>query len=298
MTWLLPIEIGLIQGLIMAGAVLGFVLAFRLLDFPDLTVEASVPFAAAVYALCVRDGFPPAFALAAGSVAGAVAGTVTALLHTRFSVNKFLAGIIVVSVAYSLSLRVMAGSNLSLLQAPSITGQWRTLFDDTRLGMLLVLTLISGTVAVLLIQLLGSGPGIRLRAAGGNSAFAQSVGIRHQLCIISGLAACNLMAAFSGMIQADYQGFADVSGGQGVLILALAAMAIGEALVPKRRFRYHVFVVLAALVGSVVYQIVVACAVRAGLAPTDLRLVTGVMVLLVVAWRHSRDASVLEEVGK
>lgn len=293
-----PLEIGLVQGLVMAGAVLGFVVAFRLLDFPDLTVEASLPLGAATYAVLVQQGIAPTGAAFAACGAGMLAGATTAGLHVRFGVNKLLAGIIIVGIAYSLTLRVMAGPNRSLLQAASLLGPSRRLFEASpRLGVLLVLGAFWLAVAVLLGLWFRTRPGIQVRAAGTNPALAESLGLPQGLIVVAGLAACNGLAALSGALLADHQGFADVSLGQGVLILALAAMAIGEALVPDRRLSYPTFVISAALTGSIAYQVIVAYAVRAGLAPTDLRLATGVLVLAVVAFRFSRHRVVLDDQG-
>ena len=135
---------------------------------------------------------------------------------------------------------------------------------------------------------------MRLRAVGANRQFAEALGIPYGLTLVAGLAGCNALAALAGTLQADMQGFADVAGGQGILILALAAMAVGESCVPKRYFDYYKFVIVAAIFGSLGYHIIVAYAVRAGLAPTDLRLGTGILVLAVVALRFSKDDRALE----
>ena len=296
MNLLSPLEIGLVQGLLMAGAVLTFAMAFRLFGFPDLTVEASVPLGGAMYAVLVHQGLPPIIAVVVGSAVGALAGATTATLHVRFGVNRFLAGIIVISIAYSLTLRVMSGPNVSLLQAPSLLAIPRTLFGGgSQLGVLFVLAISVAALSCGLIIFLGTRSGAKLRAAGSNPRFAESIGIRHKVALVIALAGCNAVAALSGAFQADYQGFADVASGQGVLILALAALAIGEAVVPKRSLRFHQFVVLAAVIGCTCYHVIIAYAVRAGLAPTDLRLTTGILVLVVVALRMSNDETVLEE---
>lgn len=299
MSFITPLEIGLVQGLIMAGAVVCFALAFRLLGFPDLTVEASVPLGAAVYATLAQNGFPLPAAVFGACIAGGLAGAVTAFLHVWFGVNKFLAGIVVVAILYSVTLRIMDGPNVSLLQIESIMDTPRAWFGDTyaRLGILAILAIFWGALALAIIALLKSRPGVHLRAAGANPEFAKSIGVRQGLYIGLGIAACNVLAAIAGVLQADLQGFADVSGGQGVLILSLAAMAIGEAVVPKRWIRYYTFVIVAALVGSVIYHVLIAFALRAGLAATDLRLATGVMVLLVVALRLSKEDRALETIG-
>jgi putative ABC transport system permease protein len=282
----------------MVGAVLTFAIAFRLLGFPDLTVEGSVPLGGAMYAVLVQHGMPPMVAVTLACTAGAVAGASTALLNIRFGVNKFLAGIVVVAILYSSTLRLMSGPNISLLQAPSLMRVPRSLFSlNPRLGVALFLCVLWSAITVALMMYFKSRSGIRLRAAGSNPAFAESLGVRSGVAIVLGLAGCNALGALAGSLQADLQGFADVSGGQGVLILGLAALAIGEALVPKRRVDYYKFVILAAVVGSVVYHVLIAYAVRAGLATTDLRLATGLLVLFVVSFRLSKEDQNLEAMG-
>jgi putative ABC transport system permease protein len=289
MSWLAPLEIGISQGLLFAWAVLGFSLAYRILNFPDLTVEGSVPLAAAVYAVCIRTGLPVSLAAALAVLTGSALGATTAFLHTRFKVNKFLAGIIVVSMAYTLTLRLMKGPNLSLINQPSFVARFSDIFADGRLGSLIFLGLLSGVGITLIVGFLGSAVGVELRAVGSNPTFASSLGIRSDLRIVLGLAITNGFAALSGVLVSDRQGFADVGLGQGILILALAAMAVGEVAVPQKIFVYYRYVIASALLGSVLYQVILSYAVRAGLEPMDLRLATGLLVLFVVAVRLSSE---------
>lgn len=293
MNWLVPFDIGLLMGLIFAWAVLALALAFRLLSFPDLTVEGSLPLGAAVFAILIKTGTPLSTAIAAAVIAGGIAGGLTAFLHVRFRLNKFLAGIIVVAITYSLSLRIMGASNIGLLQSSSLFDLVEPL--DRASGetfhfgtMLLLGTLLMGGTALLLFAL-SSRLGMRLRVAGSNPEYARSLGISVPWNLVFGLALTNGLAALSGILLAMYQGFADVGMGLGVLILALAAMTIGERLVSERTLPFHAFVIVAAVLGSISYQVLVAYAVSMGLAPTDLKLVTAVLVLLVVAFRVSQD---------
>ena len=302
MSWLAPLDIGLQIGLILAWPVVGFSMAFRLMTFPDLTVEASVPLGAAVFATFLRAGAPLTLAFVAAVAAGWLAGATTAFLHVRFHVNKFLAGIIVVAIAYSLSLRTMNGPNIGLLQLPSIFDRLRSL--DGRLGptihvgTILFLAVNLCVMLVLLAMALSSRPGLRLMAAGSNPEYARSLGISVPLALVLGVAAANGLAAWGGALIASYQGFADIGLGQGVLILALASLTLGERILPTKRLSLQVFVLGAAVLGSVVYQLLVSYAIRLGLATTDLRLVTAVLVLLVVARRVSRGSDIFSEALK
>lgn len=292
---LTPLGIGLTTGLIFAWAVLALALAFRLLDFPDLTVEGSLPMGAAVFAVCVQSEWPVAVAALAGCAAGGLLGLLTGLIHVKLGVNKFLCGIIVVAISYSLSLRVMAGPNIGLLGR----GVSLNPFGDAVHGssMLAGVSFLGGLMALgttLVLLGLHTRPGVELRAVGANPDFASAIGLRPGIFIPVGLACTNSMAGLGGVLLADHQGFADVSLGQGGLILALAAMTIGERVVPQRWMRRVAYIVLSALVGSVLYQVLIAFAVRLGVAPADLRLATAVLVLLVIAARRGEFGAALE----
>ncbi|MCY3019711.1 MAG: ABC transporter permease [Planctomycetota bacterium] len=300
MSWIVPLDIGLLMGLLLAWAVLALALGFRLLDFPDLTVEGSFPLGAAVFAVLHRTGVPMLLSIPCAMLAGGLAGALTGFLHVRFRLNKFLSGIIVIAIAYSLSLRIMGGSNIGLLGLSSVFDCVERLEESLPGGvhlwtaLLLVGFLLVGST--LILGALATRTGLRLRVAGSNPNYARALGINVPANLVLGLAATNCLAALSGVLLAMHQGFADVGMGQGVLILALAAMTIGERLLPEKRLPFHAFVLVAAVVGSVAYQVVVAYAVRVGLAPTDLKLATAVMVLAVVALRVSRDGNLLSEV--
>lgn len=299
MNWLVPLDIGLVMGLLLAWAVLALTLGFRLLDFPDLTVEGSLPLGAAVFAVLHKGGMPMPLSIVCALLAGAAAGALTGFLYVRFKLNKFLAGIIVIAIAYSLSLRIMGASNIGLLQSTSVFDLVDSLNQGIpghlHLGTILLLAGFIAVGGIALLWALATRRGVRLRVAGSNPEYAKSLGINVPLNMILGLAITNALAAFSGLLLTMHQGFADISMGQGVLILALAAMTIGERLLPEKHLPFHVFVFLAAIVGSVAYQVLVAYAVRAGLAPTDLKLATAIMVLAVVALRVSRNGELFAE---
>ena len=299
MSWFVPFDVGLVMGLLLAWAVLALALSFRLLDFPDLTIEGSLPLGAAVFAELHKGGLPISVSVICALLAGAIAGALTGFLYVKFRLNKFLAGIIVVAITYSLSLRIMGASNIGLLQLDSVFDLVDPLNKSMpwhlHLGTILMLIGFIVIGGMVLLWALTTYRGVRLRVAGSNPEYAKSLGINVSLNMILGLAITNSLAAFSGLLLTMHQGFADISMGQGVLILALAAMTIGERLLPEKHFPFHLFVFLAAIVGSVAYQILVAYAVRAGLAPTDLKLATAILVLAVVALRVSRNGGLLAE---
>jgi len=299
MTWVLPLDIGLVMGLILAWPVLAFAGSFRLLGFPDLTLEGSLPTGAAVYAVAILNNWSLPTAIIAAMIAGACLGALTAIIHLQFRVNKFLAGIIVVAISYTLDLRIMEASNIGLIQRPSVFDYVAPLngliASPFQLGTILLLASVLIVGAAVLIMAINTSWGIRLRVAGSNPNYARALGISVPAYLIVGLAITNALVAGSAAFLAMYQGFSDVGMGQGILIFALASMTIGERLVPEQRLPIPIFVVVAAIVGSLVYEILVAYAVRLGLAATDLKLVTAFFVLAVIAMRiRKHDDEFLE----
>ncbi len=233
------LDVGLVNGLILAWAVVALAIAFRLLHFPDVTVEGSLPLGAAVYAACTIHGLPLIASVPIASAAGGAAGALTAVLHARFRLNKFLAGIIVISILYSVMLRIMGGPNIGLLSHPNPLDAACTLgvFGNFHGGLIgvLALLIVSGCIAISL--LLTTRRGAKLRAVGSNPVYARSIGLNTALYLTVGLAFTNALAALAGVALAMNQGFADISLGQGVLVLCLAAMTLGEVLLPRPRLR-------------------------------------------------------------
>ncbi|OAQ20627.1 ABC transporter permease [Thermosulfurimonas dismutans] len=296
MNWLIPLDIGLIMGLIFSWVVLSLAIAFRLFNFPDLTIEGSFLLGAAVYATLYKANFNICLSIFVASIAGGLSGFLTALLHSRFKLNKFLAAIIVIAIIYSLSLRLMGASNISLLKTKTLLDYLnRYLYCGFHVGIIGFLFLFVVFGLIFISHLLSTKFGLRLRVSGSNPEYARSLGINVSISLIIGLFFTNCLAAFSGILLAMYQGFVDVGMGQGTLILALAAMTIGERVLPESCFSFHNFVCLSAVVGSILYQLLVAYAVRFGLAPTDLKLVTALLVLMVVILRVSRDSELFAD---
>ncbi len=281
MSWLPTIESGVVMGLLMAFCVMGLSIAYRLFNFPDLTIEGSFLMGAAGFAVAQSNGAGAALAMCCALALGAVAGVVTALLHIGFRMNKFLAGVIMVSVCYTAALRLMGSSNIGLLGAS-------TFVDRMGSGRIVLLAALAAGVGLLVVLALSSRSGLRIRVAGCNPGYARMLGVGVAASMVAALAATNALAALSGALLAVHQGFADVSLGQGVLIFALASMAMGERMLSDKRLPVTVFIVAGAVLGSIAYQLVIATAVRAGLNPVDLKLVTALLVLALVALRASR----------
>ncbi len=275
------------QGLLFAFLGLGVLITFRFFRFPDLTAEGSYPLGGAVVAALLVARVNPFLATAAATLAGAAAGVVTALIHTRLHINNIISGIIVMTAIYSVNLRVMGRSNTPLLATGSV-------FDDAlaaaaalgwplRAGPLanvLVLLALLVFVAVALGAFFRTDLGLAVRATGENETMIRALGVNTDLTKILGLAISNAVIALSGALVAQNHGFADIGMGTGVLVTGAAAVLIGEALFGDRTVGWWL---VAAIVGVVIYRFLVALALRVGLQPTDLRLITAALLLLALA---------------
>ena len=277
--WIVAANTGIVTGLLMAACVLGLAIAYRLFNFPDLTVEGSFLLGAVGMAVAQRQGLPAGVSLAAGAALGAAAGALTALVHARFGVNKFLAGIIVSAICYTAGLRLMGASNIGLL------GETTFLDRPDGVGKVATLLVLVGAMCAALHSALRSRAGLRLRTAGCNPAYAAMLGINVGRSLMITLGITNALAALSGGLLAVHQGFADIGLGQGILIVGLASLTVGERLVPQRRLTLVAYVLAASVGGGVAYQLLMAFAIRLGLNPVDLKLVTALFVLMLVATR-------------
>lgn len=281
---------GLLQGLVLVWPVLALAIAYRLFRFPDISVEGSFLLGAASFAVLARLQFHPLLAIAGGVVAGALVGSGTALLHGRFGINKFLAGILITSACYSIALRLMSGSNVGLLGYPGLfdlaepfsrvlPATWPQVGD-----LVLCLAILAGCLLILSAAM-RSRSGLKLRAGAIGGRFARNAGLSHTHSLVLGLATTGAISAFGGVLMSMRQGFADIGMNQGVLVLALASLSLGEGVLPSKKLDGLTFVLLAATSGSILYQILVLCTIKAGLNTADIKLITAALVLLIVCLR-------------
>ena len=269
---LTALDLGLIYGLM----ALGVYLTFRVLDFPDLTVDGSFTTGAAVATSLILGGVAPLGATAAGGVAGAVAGLVTGLLHTKGRINPLLAGILTQIALYSINLRIMGKANLSLLREDSLLAGLR---DDGLLGTWTSVAVFAGVVLVFMLALdwfLNTDLGLAVQATGDNERMIRAQGVSTDSTKILGLSLSNALVGLSGALIAQYQGFADIGMGIGLIVAGLASVIIGQALITSRRF---VFATLAVVVGSMVYRVVIQLALGVGLNPNDMKLISAILVI-------------------
>jgi putative tryptophan/tyrosine transport system permease protein len=298
MTMLQIIDSSILLGLIYCGVAISIAISLRILDFPDLTIEGSVPLGGAITAVAIQQGVNPVIAILFAMMIGAGAGASTAIFHTKLKINKLLAGIIALTILYSLNLRVMGSSNIGLLNHETIFSWVENLDNAVRvyigwsmvLHPLKALTLLAFVIFIsyMIIIFLKTEIGLRLRSVGDNIKFAQSVGVNPSLYIIVGLALANGIASVCGGIIAMNQGFTDVGMGHGMLVLGLASLILGEKVLYKfypvlGRVKY---LIIAAVLGSILYQGILVVALKLGLPPTDLKLGTAIIVLIAVALQY------------
>ena len=280
-------------GLVYAFVGLGVYLAFRILDFPDLTVDGSLPLGAAVCAVLILAGLSPWIATFAAMIAAACAGLVTATLNVRFKILHLLASILTMIALFSVNLRVMGRPNVALLGEETILTPFYGLgIPDYYVRPLFMFVLVVIGV-ILLAAFLRSNFGLAMRATGANPKMARAQGIQTSLHIYIGMAVSNAMVGLAGALFAQTNGFADVTSGVGTIVVGLAAVIVGETLLPSRRIA---IALIGCVIGSILYRIAVQLALTAdviGLKASDLNLATAVLVaiaLILPRLRKGRSA--------
>jgi len=271
-------EIGLIFGLV----ALGVLISFRILRFPDLTVDGSFPLGGAVAATLISNGVDPFTATFIATLTGACAGIVTGWLNVSLRIMDLLASILVMIALYSINLRIMGRPNVPLIMEPTVFSmlQPEGLADYIARPLLLIAVVI---VAKLLLDwFFATETGLAMRATGANPRMARAQGVRTWAMVLLGMAISNGLVALAGAFFAQSQGGADISMGIGTIVIGLAAVIIGESIIPARRM---VIVTLSVIIGAVLYRFFIALALNAdfiGLKAQDLNLLTAVLVTVAL----------------
>lgn len=269
-------------GLIYAFVGLGVFLSFRVLDFPDLTVDGSFPLGAGVAAVFILAGFNPWLATLTAAAAGACAGLVTATLNQRFKILHLLASILTMIALFSVNLRIMGRPNVAILnQETVLTPFFGHGLRDFLVRPLFLAVLIAIAV-VLMARFLTSDFGLATRATGANPRMARAQGINTEVQVYAGMALSNALVAIAGAMFAQTNGFADVTQGVGTIVIGLAAVIIGETLF---RFGGIWVALVGCVIGSIIYRVAIQFALSSdliGLRASDLNLVTAVLVALAL----------------
>jgi len=270
------VELGLIYG-VMA---LGVYLTFRVLQFPDLTVDGSFTTGAAVAAAMITAGQSPVVATLAAAGAGLVAGSITGLLHTKGRIDGLLAGILTMIALWSVNLRIMGGANVPLLREDTLMTPLR---EAGLLGSSWLVPVIF-FVAVMILKLivdwfLTTDLGLAIQATGNNKQMIGSLGANTDGTTILTLALSNGLVGLCGALVAQYQGFSDISMGIGLILVGLASVILGQAVLGQR---FIFLASLAVVVGAVIYRIIIFVALQVGLNPNDMKLITAALVVVAL----------------
>ena len=282
-------------GFIFSFIALGVYISFRIFDFPDITADGSSTLGAALAATLLIHSVNPLLAAAAGFAGGFLAGAFTGTLATKFKINGLLAGILVMTGLYSINLHVMGRSNIPLLGSSTLStyadriglavtrgrplhvmGWEISPLEASLLAASFLLVVLAGCVMYVFFQ---TNLGTAMRATGDNNEMIRALGVNDENMIILGLALSNGLIALGGALLAQYQGFADVQMGIGMVVWGLASVILGEALVGTRQLGLSI---TGAVMGSVLFRLLIAIALRLGLDPNDLKLVTAVFVFLAL----------------
>jgi putative ABC transport system permease protein len=273
------VPVSLEQGLAYGLVALGIVISFRILSFPDLTVDGSFPLGAAVAARLITAGLTPWISVVIAVAAGFLAGCCTGVLNTRLKINSLLSGILMMTVLYSVNLRIMGRSNIQLLTVDTLLTPLERLDLPRLVPLILFFLVVAVGMKIAIDLLMHTQLGMAMRATGDNEQMIRALGVDTDQMTVLGLGLSNACVALSGALVAQDQGFADVGMGIGMIVAGLASIIIGEAIFGIRTVAR---MTLAALVGSVIYKFIIALGLRLGLAPTDLKLATGIMVILAL----------------
>ncbi len=264
---------------------LGVYLTFRVLNFPDLTVDGSLTTGAATAAALIHAGQNPLLATAAGFVTGAIAGAVTGILHTKGNIDGLLAGILTMIALWSVNLRIMGKSNLPFLREDTLISPLREAGWMGKTWYVVLIFLVLVFVIKLLVDwFLSTDIGLAIQATGNNEQMIRSFGVNTDGMKILTLSLSNGLVGLAGALIAQYNGVADISMGIGVILVGLASVILGQAIVGHR---WIWLATLAVIVGSVLYRLIIFGALRLGLNQDDMKLITAILVvaaLLLPRW--------------
>ena len=281
------LSVSFYEGLAYGFVALGVYITFRVLAFPDLTVDGSFPLGGAVAATLIVAGVNPWLATLAAFAAGMCAGLATSLLNTKLRINALLAGILMMVALYSINNMIMGRSNVSLLREITVfkqAAQWLGISTGTVLSIIFVV-IISIIILGILNWFLRTEIGLALRATGDNEQMVRGLGVSTDMTTILGVSISNGLVALAGGLIAQRQGFSDVGMGIGMIVMGLASVIIGEGIFRPRGITTILFAVVG---GSFVYRLFLGIAIRLGLPPTNLKLITALLVIIALAVPYIR----------
>lgn len=290
----MSIIIGILEeGLIYAIMTLGVYITYKILDFPDLSVDGTFPMGAALTAALIQKGLSPVLILLIAFLAGALAGIITGLIHVKLKVRDLLSGIIMMTALYSINLRIAGKANLPIFSK-------ETIFDNTWLNEIVPETLVPYQVVIILLVIvvickvlldwyLQTRSGYLLRAVGDNDVLVTSLAKDKGVVKIVGLAIANGFAALAGCVYCQQKSFFEISIGTGTMVIGLASVIIGTKVFNRFGF---LKATTAVILGSIVYKACVSIAIAMGMKPSDLKLITSILFLLILVFSNQKEKKV------
>ena len=279
----MQLVIGVIEeGLIYALVSFGAYITFKILDFPDMTVDGTFPFGMCITAVLILNKVNPFLTIPISFLAGCLAGAITGIIHVKFKVRDLLSGIIVMTSLYSVNLRIAGKANLPIFQRPSIFKMINVFEKKSMLGafnVIIVLVIIVIVLKLLLDLYLETKNGYLLRSVGDNETLVTTLGKNKENVKVLGLAIANGFAALAGSIYAQHRGFFEISAGNGTLVIAVANVIIGMQIMnvfPKLKSTTSV------IFGSVIYRACIGFALFLGMPSSDLKIITAILLLIVI----------------
>ena len=283
------------QGLMWSMLAIGVFLSFRVLDVPDMTCEGSFPLGAAIAASLISAGVSPLWAVLGAMAGGILAGSVTGVLYTKLKIPAILSGILTMIALYSINLHVMGKANISLLREDTIFSLTAGIFHvSPSVASCIVPTLFILIIAVFIYWFFGTELGMCIRATGDNPQMVRAQGVDTDSMIILGLCLSNGLIGLCGAVVAQNNGFADVGMGIGTIVIGLASVIIGEVILGADSFSSSL---MAVILGSVIYRIVIAVVLYLGMPPNDLKLFTAIIVMIALALPLIKDKVRMGKVG-
>ncbi|MFW6280369.1 MAG: ABC transporter permease [Halanaerobium sp.] len=275
------------QGLAFGIMALGVFISFRILSFADLSVDGSLPLGAAISARLLTMGIDPFLSIAAAVFAGALAGAMTGFLNTKLKIAPLLSGILTMTSLYSINLRIMRRPNIPLIGKETIFTKVEALGISNPWNSIFILITFIIIVKLILDAFLNTQIGFALRATGDNPQMIRSMGISTNSMKMLGLTISNALVALSGAIVGQYQGFADVNMGIGIIIAGLASVIIGEVIIGERSM---FIATIGVITGSILYRFSISIALNLGLAASDLKLLTALLVIIFLSTPRIKKA--------
>ena len=261
------------EGLLFSIVSMGVYITYKILDFPDLSVDGTYPLGAAITAVLLINGVNPWLAIIISAVGGAIAGGTTAFLHVKLKISNLMSGILVMIALYSVNLRIMGKSNMPLFST-------NTIFKNVDFQSIFIIIIIVVICKIIIDTFLKTKRGFLLMAVGDNEQVVSSLGINKNSVKVLGLMLSNGLVGMAGAIQAQKYGYADVNMGQGIVVMGLATVVIGLTIFSKISFMKCTTI---SILGAIIYKVAIAIALKINFNPNDLKLITAIIVIIALA---------------